>query len=372
MFHFVVLVMMLPLADEMLGTETEENTSVRRVVVTTTVKMNDEIPQAQVQADQTASQSRRSELARPLQPQWWLGVNCTEIPAPLLEHLQIKTGLLVGCVAPESPAELAGIKPDDILLSFGSEEILSTDDLMGLVEASQGQTVAVELLRNGQRVAVEVTAGRRPMAEPIVLMVDAQGRPLDQESWASFEPVLQEKVKIGCSIVLVRPGVVIDREFDAVDADATFFPIASGGFAGTELGPQGMELVTQEFPMTPWVSRHLRWQNDQVQIGGNQIWFFPEGSQHDQVLWVGRTAAAPAEQIEFRGQTRIVAAFAGDEASNELELKIGYELRQWQQRTEELESQVKLLQNEVETLRSLIRDSSAAPPATYPSDPLPR
>lgn len=359
MVQFVVVALALCLADEMLGTESESDRSVRRISVTTTIKMTDQIPNVQPTPEQESSEPCRAGLARPVQPRWWLGVNCTDIPAPILKHLQIERGLLVGCVAPTSPAEAAGLRPNDILLTFDSQQILDTDDLMGLVEATGGSTVVVELLRDGQRVAAEVTPGLRPQSEPVVLMVDLQGRPFDDQAWTTFERSLGDKTEVGCSIVLVRPGIVIDREFDAVDADATFFPFSESNTS--ILFAEAGTAFPIEFPQSPWVSRNLRWQNEQIQIGGNQICLFPKSSEHQQVRWIGRTAIGEVEQIEFPGQTRIVAAIDSNGVDGQpLELRIGVELRQWQQRTEELESQVQSLQAEVESLKALIRERATA------------
>ncbi len=69
-------------------------------------------------------------------------------------------GLLVDRVAENSPAEKAGIKPNDVLLSYGDQKLFSVEQFVLLVRNDQPKhTVSVQLLRDGKPMKVELTLG---------------------------------------------------------------------------------------------------------------------------------------------------------------------------------------------------------------------
>jgi serine protease Do len=66
-------------------------------------------------------------------------------------------------VAPNSPAERAGVRPQDIIVGFGDETVRSTDDLLNLLDGSAiGRDVALRVLRAGRETTLRV----RPQEQP--------------------------------------------------------------------------------------------------------------------------------------------------------------------------------------------------------------
>lgn len=66
-------------------------------------------------------------------------------------------------VIPDSPAAKAGLLAGDVVLAVGDVEIASTDAAIAAVgKHSPGDRVRLVLLRDGKKLAVEVTLGRRP------------------------------------------------------------------------------------------------------------------------------------------------------------------------------------------------------------------
>jgi S1-C subfamily serine protease len=67
-------------------------------------------------------------------------------------------GAIITSVQPDSPASLAGIQEEDIVLSVDGEPI---DGQAGLVasirDAAPGQTVEIEILRGAKRLTVKAT-----------------------------------------------------------------------------------------------------------------------------------------------------------------------------------------------------------------------
>lgn len=65
--------------------------------------------------------------------------------------------LVTGTVDPGSPAETAGIRSGDVLLSVDGKPIQAFPDLSQQLEKSQSSPVKLEVLRNGQKVSLSVT-----------------------------------------------------------------------------------------------------------------------------------------------------------------------------------------------------------------------
>ena len=58
-----------------------------------------------------------------------IGVRCTPIPAPLAAHLE-RDGLMIANISEGSPADEAGLKRYDVVVSFGGRGIVEMDDLL--------------------------------------------------------------------------------------------------------------------------------------------------------------------------------------------------------------------------------------------------
>jgi len=69
-------------------------------------------------------------------------------------------GLLLSDVRPDSPAEAAGLQRGDIIVQIGDMEIASVQDYMVVLsEAEPGDTVPVVVIRDGERIELQVTFG---------------------------------------------------------------------------------------------------------------------------------------------------------------------------------------------------------------------
>jgi hypothetical protein len=72
-------------------------------------------------------------------------------------------GIIVGEVRPGSPAEAAGIRVGDVIISFARLALVNTEHLLQLVAVRQpGDVVEVVLLRAGKPLTLQVTLGARP------------------------------------------------------------------------------------------------------------------------------------------------------------------------------------------------------------------
>ncbi len=98
----------------------------------------------------------------------WLGVSIDPLPSELAEKLDIKMdeGVLVNAVFEGDPAHSAGIRVGDIILKIGGSKVDSPNKLIRLIGAvSPGQSVKVELFRDGKRVPVMVKLASQIVSE---------------------------------------------------------------------------------------------------------------------------------------------------------------------------------------------------------------
>ncbi len=88
-----------------------------------------------------------------------LGVELVETTSELRSHLggSESAGVLVGKVLPESPAQRAGIKVGDLIVSVAGNEVADVDELREALDEKEGESFAIEAVRDHKRVTVQVT-----------------------------------------------------------------------------------------------------------------------------------------------------------------------------------------------------------------------
>jgi S1-C subfamily serine protease len=110
----------------------------------------------------------------------YIGVSSQQLYPQLADKLDLDTdsGGLISEVVPDGPADEAGLRGGDgridfqaqpyrtggdVILSVEGHKIVSPNDLAEIISAHQpGDTVSLEILRDGKREEVEVTLGKRP------------------------------------------------------------------------------------------------------------------------------------------------------------------------------------------------------------------
>ena len=91
----------------------------------------------------------------------YLGVMVQSRPARIPDGFEGGAG--VESVAPNSPAERAGVRPQDVIVGFGDEPVRSTDDLLNLLDGSAiGRDAVLRVLRGGKETTLRV----RPQEQP--------------------------------------------------------------------------------------------------------------------------------------------------------------------------------------------------------------
>ena len=112
----------------------------------------------------------------------WLGVSIQPLDTELAKSFGLDrvTGALVTRVLPETPAERAGIKRGDVLLSFNGKPVRSVKELQLLVASSAlEEKVPVDVLREGTRLTLDVVIVAREKQAVSV----AQAPEVDSTPW---------------------------------------------------------------------------------------------------------------------------------------------------------------------------------------------
>ncbi|NTZ84456.1 Do family serine endopeptidase [Burkholderia metallica] len=95
----------------------------------------------------------------------WIGVEPQDVTPEIAESfgLQQKSGAIVAGVLQGGPADKAGIKPGDILVSVNGDEITDTTKLLNTVaQIKPGTSTKVHVVRKGKQFDVNVVIGKRP------------------------------------------------------------------------------------------------------------------------------------------------------------------------------------------------------------------
>ncbi len=96
----------------------------------------------------------------------WLGVKMLTVSPAIKEEygLYVDYGALVVEVLSDSPAERAGLKPDDVIVTFGDVETRDTDQLRAAIRSHvPGDKVTITYIRDqGPATTTEVTLVQRP------------------------------------------------------------------------------------------------------------------------------------------------------------------------------------------------------------------
>jgi serine protease Do len=120
----------------------------------------------------------------------YLGVGLQPIDEDFAASLGLpkRRGELVQTVQDDSPAARAGFKPGDIVTKVNGKDVTSDQTVSFLVANLQpGAQVPVELLRDGKRLAINVTLGKRPTESELL------------QQTQTFDPDAEEPMAPGTS-----------------------------------------------------------------------------------------------------------------------------------------------------------------------------
>jgi len=131
---------------------------------------------AQVQAD-LSNLENNLRLAAQWRSGPYLGVGLADIDADRARalHLEEERGVEVVKVEPQSPAESAGLRPGDVLLTYNGENILGAQQLGRLVsETPKGRKVKIQFWRDGKMQTTTAVVAESPAHAAFPANLDIQ------------------------------------------------------------------------------------------------------------------------------------------------------------------------------------------------------
>ncbi len=157
----------------------------------------------------------------------WLGVMIQKITPELKEKLDLKDdkGALVADVTSGGPAEKAGIKRGDVIVSFDGKEIKEMNELPYVVASTPvNKIVTVEAIRKGKKKSFKVKLGK-----------------LEEEK--EPEAVVEEKSEIGMTVEEITPELA--RHFGLSQESGVVVVQVDGNSPAEEAGIRQGDIIVE-------------------------------------------------------------------------------------------------------------------------------
>ncbi|MBK8915705.1 MAG: trypsin-like peptidase domain-containing protein [Phycisphaerales bacterium] len=157
----------------------------------------------------------------------WLGVRMDELSAEDAAALGIRgrEGVLVFAVMSDTPASLAGLQPDDVIVRVGAEPARTMSRVRALIaDVSPGESLTLGILRDGRAQDVRVEVGEQP--EQLLRSRRTGGEALGRrvDSLGMEVRVLRPSLAREVGFAPTQRGLIVlsvdrDRDADAIDAN---------------------------------------------------------------------------------------------------------------------------------------------------------
>ncbi|NLD35508.1 MAG: DegQ family serine endoprotease [Desulfatiglans sp.] len=148
----------------------------------------------------------------------YLGVGVQDITPDLKEQFKLESenGALITQIYPDGPSEKAGLKRDDVIISFMGKEIKDSKRLPYLVSATPvGTEAEVVVIRKGERKTFSVKLGERPPSDEEGVVKESSSMNLGM----SIEALTEEKAR-RYGIADSEGILVLDVEYNSPAAEA--------------------------------------------------------------------------------------------------------------------------------------------------------
>lgn len=157
----------------------------------------------------------------------WLGVKIQPVTPDIAESLGLPEakGAMVTDV-PTGPAADAGMKAGDVIVSFDGGEVKDPRDLVRRVaDAPVGEAVKVTVIRDGKPVDLQVTLGRRELAEGKAASADGKGEAGDTPALGMTVVPLTPELAAQLGVGRDAQGLVVQSvDPEGVAADKGLMP----------------------------------------------------------------------------------------------------------------------------------------------------
>lgn len=131
----------------------------------------------------------------------WLGVRIQDVTPEIAESLGLDRphGAMVSSLTPKSPAEAAGIKSGDVILTFNGKDIDTVHKLPRMVAESEvGKEATLTVWRKGETKTVTVNLGQLETAEETG-MLKTGGKPDEEKAKPEIKSTSLDSLGLGLS-----------------------------------------------------------------------------------------------------------------------------------------------------------------------------
>ena len=101
----------------------------------------------------------------------WLGVSIQDIDSNMGKalHLDIQRGVLISDVFSNSPAEIGGLIPHDIVIEINKKTVNNSAQLKNIVSAQRpSEIITLKIIRNKKNETIKIKLGTRPNQEDLI------------------------------------------------------------------------------------------------------------------------------------------------------------------------------------------------------------
>jgi len=190
----------------------------------------------------------------------WLGVRIQDVTPDVAEAMGLTSaaGALVTDV-PEGPAEDAGIKSGDVITSFDGVAVSDTRELVRRVGNTEvGKAVDIVVYRDGKSETLQITLGRRELAE---------GEPVPAAAAAPEKPVITEL--LGLTLSPLTPEIVAELKLAEGEVGLVVTSVDEASEA-YEKGLRAGDLITEAGQQKVLVVADLQARIDEAKEGGRK------------------------------------------------------------------------------------------------------
>jgi serine protease Do len=171
----------------------------------------------------------------------WIGVGIQDLTPELASAMKVdpRAGVLVNSITDGGPAQKANIKPGDIIAAVAGKKVTDGRELVReVIQHEVGQTVTLEIIRDGKRYGSSTALTARPEAVVPPLPVQQQGVPQSGLGLSVRDLTAQQAAQLGLVakplpvVTSIVPGSPADRAGlkvgdVIVEADGTIDPTAA-------------------------------------------------------------------------------------------------------------------------------------------------
>jgi S1-C subfamily serine protease len=151
----------------------------------------------------------------------WIGVGVQDLTPELASALKLpdaRAGVLINAVDDGGPAQKANVKPGDVIAAVGGKKVTDSRELIReVIQHEVGQTVPLEIIREGKRYGSSALLTARPAAAVPPLPVQQQGIPQAGLGLSVRDIPAQQAQQLGIGtkqvavVTSIAPGSSADR-----------------------------------------------------------------------------------------------------------------------------------------------------------------